>query len=100
MKFWNELCEALDKSEWKRNHILELTVDQFPKQEVVEFFKTKTRDEWFAILKGIDACVTPVLELREALESSLFNEQSYMDEFHTKSGHSLLSVGLPFTYME
>ena len=29
-------------------------------------FKTRTRDEWCAILEGSDACFAPVLGLREA----------------------------------
>lgn len=29
-------------------------------------FKTKTRDEWCAILEGTDACVTPMLDFAEA----------------------------------
>lgn len=100
VKFWNELCEVLGKNEWKRSHILELTVDQFPKQKVVDFFKTKKRDEWVNILEGADTCVTPVLELGEALDSSLFKEQSYMDIFRIQSGQSLLAIGLPFNYKE
>ena len=31
-------------------------------------FKTKTRDEWFEIMKQSDICVGPVLSLREALD--------------------------------
>ena len=100
VKFWNELCDVIDKGEWKRSHILELTVDQFPRDEVVAYFKTKNRDEWIDLLKDADACVTPVLDLSEALESELFSEQGYMDSFQTKSGHSLFSIGSPFTYKE
>jgi crotonobetainyl-CoA:carnitine CoA-transferase CaiB-like acyl-CoA transferase len=33
-----------------------------------ERFKTKTRDEWFEILKQSDICVGPVYSLAEALE--------------------------------
>jgi alpha-methylacyl-CoA racemase len=33
-------------------------------------FKTRTRDEWCALLEGTDACVTPVLTLEEAPEHS------------------------------
>lgn len=31
-------------------------------------FKTKTRDEWASVLEGSDACVAPVLSMREALD--------------------------------
>ncbi len=36
------------------------------KRRFAETFRTKTRDEWCAILEGTDACFAPVLSLREA----------------------------------
>ncbi|RFU87211.1 CoA transferase [Streptomyces triticagri] len=33
---------------------------------IAERFKTRTRDEWTAVFAGSDACVAPVLSLREA----------------------------------
>ncbi|PVX62710.1 CaiB/BaiF CoA transferase family protein [Paraburkholderia unamae] len=36
------------------------------KAKTVELFKTRTRDEWSALLAGTDACFAPVLDLHEA----------------------------------
>ncbi|AXE90099.1 CaiB/BaiF CoA-transferase family protein [Streptomyces sp. Go-475] len=36
------------------------------REEVAARFKTRTRDEWTAVFDGSDACVAPVLSLREA----------------------------------
>jgi alpha-methylacyl-CoA racemase len=36
------------------------------KTELARIFKTKTRDEWCALLEGGDACFAPVLSLAEA----------------------------------
>ncbi|PTH90079.1 carnitine dehydratase [Streptomyces sp. A244] len=36
------------------------------REEVAARFKSRTRDEWTAVFDGTDACVTPVLSLREA----------------------------------
>lgn len=36
------------------------------RKELVEVFKSKTRDEWTEIFTGVDACVTPVLSSAEA----------------------------------
>ncbi len=36
------------------------------KEELAAIFKTKTRDEWTALLEGTDACYGPVLGFREA----------------------------------
>ena len=38
------------------------------KTELARLFKAKTRDQWTALFEGIDACVTPVLSMAEALE--------------------------------
>jgi alpha-methylacyl-CoA racemase len=36
------------------------------KPRVAEIFKTKTRDEWTAIMEGTDVCFAPVLDMDEA----------------------------------
>ncbi|MCH0563540.1 CaiB/BaiF CoA-transferase family protein [Streptomyces sp. MUM 2J] len=36
------------------------------REEVAARFRTRTRDEWTALFEGSDACVAPVLSLREA----------------------------------
>ncbi|CAM5728228.1 CaiB/BaiF CoA transferase family protein [Streptomyces coeruleorubidus] len=36
------------------------------REQVAARFKTRTRDEWTAVFDGTDACVAPVLSLREA----------------------------------
>jgi alpha-methylacyl-CoA racemase len=38
------------------------------KQKLVEVFKSKTRDEWCAIMEGTDICFAPVLTMKEAPE--------------------------------
>ncbi len=38
------------------------------KQKIAEVFKTKTRDEWTALMEGTDICFAPVLSLEEAIE--------------------------------
>ena len=38
------------------------------KRELQRLFKTRTCDEWIAVFDGVDACVTPVLSLADALD--------------------------------
>ncbi|MCB1548534.1 MAG: CoA transferase, partial [Hyphomicrobiaceae bacterium] len=38
------------------------------KARMARHFKTRTRDEWCALLEGSDACFAPVLDMGEALE--------------------------------
>ena len=46
----------------------QLAVDRWPvqRQKLAERLRTRTRDEWCALLEGTDACVAPVLDLDEA----------------------------------
>jgi alpha-methylacyl-CoA racemase len=58
--------------------LLELDPAEFPqwnndrwpefKERFAELFKTRTRDEWAALLEPADACATPVLSIAEAAE--------------------------------
>jgi alpha-methylacyl-CoA racemase len=50
-----ELPFQLDRPQWPAM-----------KERFAALFKTKTRDEWAAILEGTDACAAPVLSLSEA----------------------------------
>jgi len=38
------------------------------KKKIAVIFKTKTRDEWCAVMEGTDACFAPVLSMAEAPE--------------------------------
>jgi alpha-methylacyl-CoA racemase len=39
------------------------------RERLAAVFRTRTRDEWARVFEGSDACVAPVLSLREAAES-------------------------------
>ncbi len=96
LKFWNTLCEALEKPEWKRDNQLALMNIAFPKAEVEALFKTQTRDEWVVQLKGKDVCVAPILELEELEGSDYHRQRKTFEAFETEGGTPLRTVGLPF----
>ena len=65
-KFWENLCRTLG-----REDLIEGTVRPEDPEEVKEqlrqIFRTKTKAEWTKLFSGVDACVQPVLDLKEAL---------------------------------
>ena len=65
-KFFGELVQRLGMDP-KRfpDHMNPATWPQM-QQALAEVFRSKTRDEWCAVLEGSDACFAPVLGLREA----------------------------------
>lgn len=96
MKFWNNLCNELGREDWKRKHQMELMNHVFPKQEVVELFLSKTRDEWADFLSGKDVCVAPILELEELESFPYHMENGSFEEIETPGGKKMFTLALPF----
>lgn len=67
-KFWRNLCIGLGKEE-----IIDMIDDEsnhpYLKEQLAAAFKQKTMREWEEFLADKDACVTPVLNFKEAVES-------------------------------
>ena len=65
-RFWAELLErvGLDAGDLPA----QLDRDGWPvaRERLAAVFRTRTRDQWCALLEGTDACVAPVLSLLEA----------------------------------
>lgn len=96
IKFWNNICEVVGKLDWKRKNEMELLVSVFPKKEVEDFFKTKTRDEWTEIFRGQDVCIAPILEIEELENSVYHQERNSFQKIQTPNGENLTTIGLPF----
>ncbi|MDP2379225.1 MAG: CoA transferase, partial [Pseudohongiella sp.] len=47
----------------------QMSVKNWPeqKQQLVQLFRSKTRDEWCQLLEGTDVCFAPVLDMQEAM---------------------------------
>lgn len=67
-KFWRNLCMGLGKEE-----LIDMVDDEsnhpYLKEQLAEVFKQKTMREWEEFFADKDACVTPVLNFKEAVES-------------------------------
>ena len=83
-KFWAEFCKGLGREDL-------IPVTSSPddpaavKSEVRKLFKTKTKAEWNEIFHGFDACVEPVMDLREAL----------LEDEHVRAREMVVDVDLP-----
>jgi len=96
IKFWNNFCTLVDKPDWQRKNAFDTMNDQFPKQEVENLFKTKTRDEWMHIFKNQDVCAAPILEIEELEESDYHINKNTFEIFETPNGTKMKAVALPF----
>ena len=68
--------------DWLTDHMNPNKWSEF-KIDLTERFKTRTRDEWAALFEGSDACVTPVLSLKEA---PMHAHNQVRRSFHFKNG--------------
>ncbi len=99
LKFWNRICEIVNKPEWKRQNATELLNTVFPKNEIEALFKTKTRDDWMNnYFKGEDVCIAPVLELEELEKSNYHLSAQSFENFETAGGAKLKRITLPFRF--
>ncbi|CAL9641583.1 Succinyl-CoA--L-malate CoA-transferase beta subunit [Streptomyces sp. enrichment culture] len=64
-RFYAEFLRLLGLEDQAAAH---LDVTRWPelRERIAARFKSRTRDEWTAVFEGSDACVAPVLSLREA----------------------------------
>ena len=70
-RFWATLCDALELPDLARDGLAHGPRGEDVAQRVATRFRERTRAEWLALLAGVDCCVEPVLEVEEALDSTL-----------------------------
>jgi crotonobetainyl-CoA:carnitine CoA-transferase CaiB-like acyl-CoA transferase len=68
-KFWDTLCDTLGCPELKAQHLVH---GEAAKARLAEIFVTRTQAEWTRLFDGVDACVSPVLAIDEALAHAQF----------------------------
>ncbi len=70
------------------------------KEQVREIIKSKSRDEWTAVFKGVDACFEPVLSLGEAFSSGLVRERGMVVAVPGTNGEKIEQIGNPIKFSE
>ena len=98
--FWQNLCRALGREDFipyqfsageKREEILSF---------FREIFLTKTRDEWFELLKEKETCVAPVYNLEETFSNpQVLHRQMVAEVDHPKFG-KVKQVGIAIKLSE
>ena len=83
-KFWKEFCKAIEREDLIPETVWPKDIDRI-KDEIRQIFKTRTKQEWVEIFDQYDACVQPVLNLKEAL----------LEDQHIKERKMVVEVPLP-----
>ncbi|MDE0606906.1 MAG: CaiB/BaiF CoA-transferase family protein [Acidimicrobiaceae bacterium] len=79
-QFYAELREklGLDDDKWDAQNDKRRWADR--RTDLAEIFKTRTRDEWSALIEGSDVCFAPVLSMAEAPDHSHNRERGTFTE--------------------
>jgi len=83
-KFWSEFCRGIGREDLISETVQPKDTARV-KDEIRRIFKTKTKKEWVEVFSHYDACVQPVLDLKEAL----------LEDEQTKERNMVVDVPLP-----
>lgn len=71
-KFWDVFCDALARPDWKASHAARGAAARALADEIASVFSAHEQAYWVDFFAAIDCCVTPVLDVAEALEHPHF----------------------------
>jgi alpha-methylacyl-CoA racemase len=95
-KFWDALCDALERPDWKPLHrIGDREVEQRLRTELAELFATRELADWDARLRDAGACVSPLRTVEEALADPQFRARGMVLESEHPQWGKVTQVGSP-----
>ncbi|PKO72056.1 MAG: carnitine dehydratase [Betaproteobacteria bacterium HGW-Betaproteobacteria-14] len=68
-KFWELLCDTLDRPDLKPFHLAFGEKGEKARAELAAVFASQPQRHWIAMFDDVDCCVTPVLTINEALDN-------------------------------
>ncbi|MGW6727986.1 CaiB/BaiF CoA transferase family protein [Nocardia sp. NPDC055029] len=87
-QFYAEFLDGLGLESANLPHQFDPHSQDMLRELFAEKFKTKTRDEWWAIFEDTDACTTPVLTLSEAEQNSHIRARAGLTELEGVVQHA------------
>jgi crotonobetainyl-CoA:carnitine CoA-transferase CaiB-like acyl-CoA transferase len=91
--FWANLCRVMGREDFIPHQY-----DSATREEIFAHFRqqfaSKTRDEWFEVLKQTDICVAPVLALDEALSNPHNLARDMVIDVERPQGGRVKQVGI------
>jgi crotonobetainyl-CoA:carnitine CoA-transferase CaiB-like acyl-CoA transferase len=97
--FWRNLCKALG-----REDLAGLQWDEEKREEVMkqlqEIFKTKTRDEWFKLLRDADVPIAPVYSLDEVFNDPQIQYRKVIEEVEHPEIGKVRVLRIPVEFSE
>lgn len=70
------------------------------KADICAIKKKKTKEQWCGLFKANDACVEPVMTLKEVLEDSLAKERGMIAELPVVGGSTVKKIANPIKFSD
>jgi len=96
-KFWSTLCDVLGCPELKAKHIVYGGEAEPVKRRLAEIFALRTRREWSDVFARADCCVSPILDIEEALSNEQLRARKMVVD---DSGFAQFALPLKFSEFE
>jgi crotonobetainyl-CoA:carnitine CoA-transferase CaiB-like acyl-CoA transferase len=93
--FWERFCRAIGREDLIPLHHAKGEKLHEVYGAIRETILTKTRDEWFQIMKQADTCVSPVLELNEVVNDPQLAHREMFPEFEHPTQGKIRQLGMP-----
>lgn len=92
---WENLCRALEREDLIAFHNAPREKVSKVVADLAQIFLTKSRDEWFDLLKDKDTCIAPVYTLDETfLDPQVLHRRMLVEIEHPKLG-KIKQLGIP-----
>ncbi|HOO56055.1 MAG TPA: CaiB/BaiF CoA-transferase family protein [bacterium] len=97
-KFFKRFCELVGREDLEPLHFASGKDRDRLEAELERLFKTRTRDEWSGLLEAEDVCVSPVKNLREAMEDPHVLARGLLMDVPTGTGGTMKQTGAGFKF--
>lgn len=104
-KFWATACDAIGHPEWASIHWHRGVMPQMPesiamRQQFADLIASQPLGHWEAVFAGVDACITPVLTLEEAMKHPVFENRGILRQSLENSAEEVISLSHPIQYTD
>lgn len=97
-KFWKIFCDMANRPDWVDQHMAMGAEAGSLRKELAALFRTKAREEWIALAKDLDVCLTPVLDISEVeTDPQLKARHMVYEQAHPVYG-AIKGIGVPLKF--
>lgn len=99
-KFWERICELVEKPEWISLHEGSEEVQEKLKQDLTQLFKQENQAYWIDLLASEETCVSPVNDIDQIFNDPQVIERELFKEMNHPLAGAIKQIGFPIKFSE